>query len=82
MLIVARAPVRIKVVRQSDGAELYQGSLAAGERQEFPNAPLFVTCTAFESIQLEYKGSFYDFTDASRAKITGYHREPVPAFGN
>jgi cytoskeleton protein RodZ len=82
MSIVARAPVRIKVVRQSDGAELFQGPLATGDHQDFPNVALFVTCTAFESIQLEYKGSFYDFTDAARAKITGYHREPVPAFSN
>jgi cytoskeleton protein RodZ len=51
--------VRIKVVRQSDGAELFQGTLAAGERREFPNTPLRVTATALESIRIEYKGARY-----------------------
>lgn len=51
--------VRVKVVRQSDGAELFQGALATGERKEFPNVPLRVTATALESIRIEYKGARY-----------------------
>lgn len=59
LAISALADVRVKVARQSDGAELYQGPMAAGERREFPNVALRVTATALESLRIEYKGTRY-----------------------
>jgi len=54
--VIATDPVRVKVVRQSNGEELFQGQMEKGERREFPNVPLWVTATALESVRLEYKG--------------------------
>jgi hypothetical protein len=54
--IVALNDIRIKVVRQSDGTELYQGPLAANEQREFENVPLYLTASALESVAIEYKG--------------------------
>ncbi len=59
MAIVALDSIRIKVVRQSDGTELYQGPLARDERREFENVPLYLTATALESVVIEYKGKKY-----------------------
>jgi cytoskeletal protein RodZ len=66
--VVALDPVRIKVVRQSDNAELFQGQLDAGGRHEFPNIPLYLTATALESVRIEYMGKQYD------TRMKGYNR--------
>ena len=73
LAIIATEPVRIKVVRQSDGAELFQGQLEKDERREFPNAPILLTATALESVRLEYKGKQFMFQGK------GYKRVPVDA---
>jgi len=57
--IVALDPVRIKVVRKSDGVELYQGPLQAGERREYPNVPLYLTASDLGAVELDYKGHRY-----------------------
>jgi cytoskeletal protein RodZ len=57
--IVALEPVRIKVVRKSDGVELYQGALQAGERREYPNVPIYLTATDLGAVELDYKGHRY-----------------------
>jgi len=57
--IVATEAVRIKVVRKSDGMELFQGPLQAGERKEFPNVPLFLTASDQAAVEIEYKGRRY-----------------------
>jgi hypothetical protein len=57
--IVAIEPVRIKVVRKSDGVELYQGALQTGERREYPNVPIYLTATDLGAVELEYKGHRY-----------------------
>jgi hypothetical protein len=57
--IVGVDDIRIKVVRQSDGVELYQGPLARGERREFENVPLYLTASALENVAIEYKGKRY-----------------------
>jgi transcriptional regulator with XRE-family HTH domain len=57
--IVAVEQVRIKVVRKSDGTELYQGPLQAGERKEFPNVPLYLTASDQAAVEIEYKGHRY-----------------------
>jgi cytoskeletal protein RodZ len=78
MTFVALAPVRIKLARQSDGAELFQGPLAQGERHDAPNIPLFLTATALESIQIEYKGKLYNMSLVSGGK--GLQRVKINAF--
>jgi len=57
--IVAIEPVRIKVVRKSDGVELFQGPLQVGERREYPNVPIYLTATDLGAVELEYKGHRY-----------------------
>ncbi len=57
--IVALEPVRIKVVRKSDGVELFQGPLQAGDRREYPNVPIYLTATELGAVELEYKGHRY-----------------------
>jgi hypothetical protein len=71
--IIATDPVRIKVARQSDGAELFQGQLERNERREFPNVPLWLTATALESVRLEYKGKQF------MIQAKGYNRVPIDA---
>jgi len=57
--IVALDAVRIKVVRKSDGLELFQGALPAGERKEYPNVPIYLTASELGSVEIEYKGHRY-----------------------
>ena len=66
-------PVRVKVARQSDGAELFQGQMERSERRDFPNVPLWVTATALESVRLEFKGKQF------MIQAKGYNRVPVDA---
>ena len=69
--IVALDAIRVKVVRQSDGTELYQGPLAANERREFENVPLYLTASALESVAIEYKGKRYP------TGLTGHNRVAI-----
>jgi transcriptional regulator with XRE-family HTH domain len=57
--IVALQPVRVKLVRKSDGVELFQGALQAGERREYPNVPIYLTASDLASVEIEYKGHAY-----------------------
>jgi len=57
--IVATEAVRIKVVRKSDGAELFQGALQAGDRRDYPNVALYLTASELGAVQIEYKGKAY-----------------------
>lgn len=53
----AREPVRIKVVRDFDGSELYQGPLAKGDSRSFPmRGRLTLTADRIENIQVEENG--------------------------
>jgi hypothetical protein len=54
--IVATEPVRVKLVRKSDGVELFQGPLQAGDRREYPNVPIYLTASELSSVEIEYKG--------------------------
>jgi hypothetical protein len=74
MTFVATAPVRIKVARQSDGVELFQTSLAQGERRDAPNEPLFLTADALQYVQIEFKGKLYNIG------ATGWNKVKIPAF--
>ena len=57
--IVALEPVRIKVVRKSDGIELFQGALQTGDRREYPNVPIFLTASELGAVEIDYKGRRY-----------------------
>ena len=59
VVIVALNDVKIKVARQSDGVELFQDWLKRGDRRDFPNIPLYLTATALQDLQIEYKGKVY-----------------------
>jgi transcriptional regulator with XRE-family HTH domain len=57
--IVATQAVRVKLVRKSDGVELFQGALQAGERREYPNVPIYLTASELSAVEIEYKGHAY-----------------------
>jgi cytoskeleton protein RodZ len=57
--IVASQAVRVKLVRKSDGVELFQGPLQAGERREYPNVPIYLTASELGAVEIEYKGHAY-----------------------
>lgn len=57
--IVALEAVRIKIVRKSDGLELFQGALQAGDRRDYPNTALFLTASELSALEIEYKGHRY-----------------------
>jgi cytoskeleton protein RodZ len=57
--IVALQAVRVKLVRKSDGVELFQGPLQAGEHREYPNVPIYLTASDLSSVEIEYKGRQY-----------------------
>ena len=66
--------VRIKVSRKSDSVVLFprpgstDDSLKRGDRQDFPNVPLYLTASALQDVQIEYKGKDYP------TGFTGYAR--------
>jgi cytoskeleton protein RodZ len=57
--IVATQAVRVKLVRKSDGVELFQGALQTGERREYPNVPIYLTASDLSAVEIEYKGHAY-----------------------
>ncbi len=57
--IVAAQAVKVKLVRKSDGVELFQGPLQAGERREYPNVPIYLTASELSAVEIEYKGHRY-----------------------
>lgn len=67
--VVATEPVRVKVVRKSDGAELFQGPLQAGERREYANVPLYLTASELGSVEIEYKGRRYPTNHSGHERI-------------
>jgi transcriptional regulator with XRE-family HTH domain len=67
--IVALDAVRIKVVRKSDGQELFQGALQAGDRRDYANVPLYLTASELGAVELEYKGHRYPTGHAGHDRI-------------
>jgi cytoskeleton protein RodZ len=67
--IVALEQVRIKVVRKSDGVELFQGPLQAGERRDYPNVPVFLTASDLAAVEIEYKGHRYPTGHSGHERI-------------
>jgi transcriptional regulator with XRE-family HTH domain len=73
--LIALAPLQVKVARQADGQELYQGPMARNERRDFPNIGLWITSYTVESLRIEYKGALYEFPGQK-----GHARVPLPPF--
>jgi hypothetical protein len=74
--IVAVDAVRVSVVARnaddSEGEELYSGTLARGQSQVVPwPGPIYIKANAGENLQIEYKGKRYgsQFTGVGRAKM-------------
>jgi transcriptional regulator with XRE-family HTH domain len=67
--IAALDPAQIKVVRRSDGVELFQGALERGERRDFPNVPLYLTSNALESVEIVYKGRHYSTGQTGHLRV-------------
>jgi len=67
--IVATQPVRVKLVRKSDGVELFQGPLQAGERREYPNVPIYLTASELSAVEIEYKGRTFPTGHAGHDRI-------------
>lgn len=68
--LVALRPVQITAVKgKTDGRELAApASLQTGQRYPLPNAPMLVSVSAREAVQIEFKGGRYA---ASGANVTG-----------
>jgi cytoskeleton protein RodZ len=72
----ASKPVKIKVVRQSDNFELYQGTLQAGDHFDAPDVPLLLSASEIENVGIDYKGKHYLIGDPNTYR--GYKtRVPV-----
>ena len=76
--LVALDAVRVTVVARNDddseGAEIFRGTLARGQTQEIPwpgPGSLYIKANAGENLQIEYKGKRYgsQFTGNNRAKM-------------
>jgi hypothetical protein len=61
--------VRVKLVRKSDGVELFQGPLQAGERREYPNVPIYLTASELSAVEIEYKGRTFPTGHAGHDRI-------------
>jgi transcriptional regulator with XRE-family HTH domain len=67
--IVALNDVKIKVARKSDSVELFQDWLKRGDRRDFPNIPLYLTATALQDVQIEYKGKAHSTGFTGRERV-------------
>jgi cytoskeleton protein RodZ len=55
--LIARDTVRVKLVQELDGTELFQGTLIKGESRTFPKrGSLWLTATALENVEIEING--------------------------
>ena len=69
LTLIALQPVSVRVFRQSDSLELFNGQMASGERKDFPNVGLKVTASALELLQLEFKGARYQIAAKGRGAV-------------
>ncbi len=71
--LTARDAVRIKLVQELDGAEIFQGTLMKGESRTFPKrGSLLLTATAQQSVDIEINGK------RQPNPYTGYMRVQIP----
>ena len=57
--VIALSDVRIKVAHYPDDTQIFQDWLRSGDRKSFPNVPMYLTSSAMENVQIEYKGRTY-----------------------
>lgn len=70
LTIVALDTVRIKLVEESTGQELFQGTLVRGESRPFPkNGSLLLTATALENIEIEMDGRRFPTGEKGYSRI-------------
>jgi len=72
LTVCALDQVRVKVVQVSDKAELFQGTLSAGERKTLSRrGSVYVTTTSGKSLKIEMNGKRYDlpFEGYDRAEV-------------
>lgn len=70
--LIALDTVRVKVVQESNNAELYQGTLVRGQTQTVPKrGSLYITASAGKNLEVEIAGKRYPmpFTEYDRARI-------------
>jgi len=71
--LIARDTVRVKLVQELDGAELFQGTLIKGESRTFiKRGSLLLTATAQENVEIEINGK------RAANPNSGYMRVPIP----
>ena len=71
--LTARDSVRIKLVQELDGAEIFQGTLIKGETRTFPKrGSLLLTATAQQNVDIEINGK------RQPNPYTGYMRVQIP----
>jgi cytoskeletal protein RodZ len=55
--LIARDTVRVKLVQELDGAEIFQGTLIKGESRTFPKrGSLLLTAAKFQNVDIEVNG--------------------------
>ncbi|MFA5056646.1 MAG: helix-turn-helix domain-containing protein [Opitutaceae bacterium] len=71
--LIARDTVRVKLVQELDGTELFQGTLIKGESRNFPKrGSLLLTATALENVEIEINGK------RQANPYSGYNRVQIP----
>jgi len=71
--LTARDNVRIKLVQELDGAEVFQGTLVKGESRTFPKrGSLLLTATAQQNVEIEINGK------RQPNPYSGYMRVQIP----
>ncbi|HUJ45209.1 MAG TPA: helix-turn-helix domain-containing protein [Opitutaceae bacterium] len=71
--LTARDTVRVKLVQELDGAELFQGTMVKGESHTFPKrGSLLLTATALENVEIDISGK------RQANPYTGYNRVQIP----
>jgi transcriptional regulator with XRE-family HTH domain len=71
--LTARDTVRVKLVQELDGAELFQGTMIKGETHTFTKrGSLLLTATALENVEIDVSGK------RQANPYSGYNRVQVP----
>lgn len=70
IVIHALDSVRIKVVDESSGAELFQGSITRGDSRSFPlTTSLLLTADPIENVEIEKDGSRFPTNSTGRKRV-------------
>jgi len=68
--LIARDTVRLKLVQELDGTELFQGTLIKGETRTFPKrGSLYLTATAQENVEIEINGKRVPNSNSGYLKV-------------